>query len=76
MLEIQSELETKTEENSLLETTVETLKKTTADQAQKIDNYIQRIKDVSMAMFYIVVLLIRPLFGLRKTIYGLTDLSY
>ena len=45
-MEIQSKLEEKTDECALLQNTVEALKKTNADQSTKIDNYIQRIKDV------------------------------
>ena len=46
VMEVQSKLEEKTDECASLQNTVETLKKTNTDQSAKIDNYIQRIKDV------------------------------
>ncbi|XP_052775789.1 nucleoprotein TPR-like isoform X2 [Mya arenaria] len=46
LLDVQAQLEEKNEECSLLNTTLDTLKKQNADQAQKIDNFIQRIKDI------------------------------
>ena len=46
-MELQSKLEEKTDECAMLQNSVESLKKSNADQSTKIDNFIQRIKDVS-----------------------------
>ena len=46
-MELQSKLEEKTDECAMLQNSVESLKKSNTDQSTKIDNFIQRIKDVS-----------------------------
>ena len=46
-LEVQAKLEEKMEECSLLQGSIEALKKTNSAQSAKIDQFIQRIKDVS-----------------------------
>lgn len=48
LLEVQSQLEVKTEECSILQTTIENLKKTNESQLEKIETYTKRIKDVSI----------------------------
>ena len=50
-MELQSKLEEKTDECAMLQNSVESLKKSNTDQSTKIDNFIQRIKDVNTVIF-------------------------
>ena len=47
ILEMQSQLDERTEECGLLKTTIESLKTTNTDLQAKIDTLMQKIKDVS-----------------------------